>query len=420
MPMNEQAPASDITPKLYELALAEKWHQVKERAESHTDEAFYWHPTHRTTALHLAAKGSRGALDRIEAIRSLLEANSEAACLQAETSECTPLHYACMIPNDKQSTMDEHRQIVKLILQYNPESIHVKTKDGRSPLDVNIMYVSKAKKKVSAIIIPGITSSRRFKGKSQRSKSSCTSILRVLLEARSVMNVSKPLDLLLECNSLELLENVALEEAQASSLKLRARRMARSDDATVVTRASTVCTTGSTNFAHYWVWEWAILILKSRHKRKFSNYKPTPIFSIMHEAAQVKDCPVPFLMLAMRAFPEELRSPEPLSGNYPLHFVAGWNVKASASVSRKSMALSAVVSEFPEATVFRNKQGMTPLSLALSTGTSWENGVRRLATFQNEENERLRAENDDDSIAPFVGRTNETEGYTVPVGKGVR
>eukprot|EP00521_Asterionellopsis_glacialis_P011812 CAMPEP_0195292612 /NCGR_PEP_ID=MMETSP0707-20130614/10291_1 /TAXON_ID=33640 /ORGANISM="Asterionellopsis glacialis, Strain CCMP134" /LENGTH=457 /DNA_ID=CAMNT_0040353123 /DNA_START=57 /DNA_END=1427 /DNA_ORIENTATION=- len=405
----------DEAPELYRYAATEQWQQVIERAELHSMEASYVHPADNTTALHLAAKAKRASYDRIDAVRCLLIAYPEAACVQEKTSlGLTPLHYACMIPNDKPSTVDDSKQMVKLMLEYNVESVHVCTNDGQSPLDIHTKYVSKAKRKVNAFDIPGITNKRRSKSRSRQKSTSCTGILSKLLDAtiiatvrssktNATMNTAKALDLLLECNSLEVLENVALEEAQASSLKLRARRMARSDSVSVVSRASTIYTTGSTNFAHFWVWEWAVLILKNQYKRRMnqqqqihSNLKMdnpassspvTPPFCILHEAARAKDCPLPILMLAIRAFPEDLRAPDTFTGNYPLHFIAGWRVSSSdeKAISRKSMALSAFVTEFPEATKFQNKQGKTPLSLALETGTSWDNGVRRLTTFQNQQ-----------------------------------
>ena len=104
----------------------------------------------------------------------------------------------------------------------------------------------------------------------------------------------------------------------------------------------------------------------------------------MHAVAQVKDCPLPFLMLAMRAYPNQVRAPDAFTGNLPLHTVAGWETSDPSSISRKSMALSALVSEYPQATKVKNKSGKTPMSLALETGTSWDNGVRRLTTFQRE------------------------------------
>jgi hypothetical protein len=104
----------------------------------------------------------------------------------------------------------------------------------------------------------------------------------------------------------------------------------------------------------------------------------------MHAAARVKDCPLPFLILAMRSSPMQVRTADAETGNYPVHFIAGWDISDHSSVSRKSMALSALVSEYPQATKIRNKIGKTPLSLALETGTTWDQGVRRLTSFQKE------------------------------------
>uniref|UniRef100_A0A6U5PFZ2 Uncharacterized protein n=1 Tax=Grammatophora oceanica TaxID=210454 RepID=A0A6U5PFZ2_9STRA len=238
-----------------------------------------------------------------------------------------------------------------------------------------------------------------------------TALLKALLAAHNNNNnkggpgLAKPLEILLECNSLAVLEQVALEEAQASSSKLRARRQARAkgEGASVMSALSTP--SGSTNFSTFWVWEWALVIFKSDFMKKFhthahyannqnksssrdqqqQNQQSPPTFQPLHAAAQVKDCPLAFLILSMRAYPQQVRTPaDDIHGNLPLHTVAGWDVTDPSSVSRKSMALSTLVSEYPQASKVRNKQGKTPLSLALETGTSWDNGVRRLTSFQRE------------------------------------
>lgn len=95
----------------------------------------------------------------------------------------------------------------------------------------------------------------------------------------------------------------------------------------------------------------------------------------MHAAAQLKDCPIPFILLAMRAYPEQVRQVDERTGNLPLHFVAAWDVSDPTTVSRKSMALNALVSEYPEGGKVRNRRGKTPMSLALESGTSWDSGI---------------------------------------------
>jgi hypothetical protein len=72
------------------------------------------------------------------------------------------------------------------------------------------------------------------------------------------------------------------------------------------------------------------------------------------------------------------------TGNLPLHFVAAWDVSDPSTISRKSMALNSLLSEYPQAGSVRNRRGKTPMSLSLESGTSWDNGVRRLTSFRKE------------------------------------
>ena len=86
--------------------------------------------------------------------------------------------------------------------------------------------------------------------KKNQKAAALTAILKTLLEEDIGGGLARPLDLLFECNSLAVLEQVALEEAQASSSsKLCARRQARSTRGFVTSAFSA----GSTNFAQFWV-----------------------------------------------------------------------------------------------------------------------------------------------------------------------
>jgi Ankyrin repeat len=361
-------------PELYKLVQEENWTKVLQRASSETTEAQYVEPNTHVTPLHLAVlcRKTSNPAARLAAIRALVVAAPDSSLEKTADLGNTPLHYACNSVDEK--GMEDDLAIIKVMLEMSPKAATIVNKHGHSPLDVHIIAVSKIKRQSDLL------SFRRPK----KSKSPTpTSILKTLLEHDLVgASLSRPLDVLFECNSLAVLEQVALEEAQASSSKLRARRQARSSGES----AASAVSSGSTNFANFWVWEWAIIMLKSEilRAKPSKNKSSVPAFAALHVSASVKDCPLPFLMLAMRAYPTQVRNPDIQTGNLPLHTVAGWDVSDPASISRKSMALSALVSEYPQATKIRNKQGKTPLSMALETGTSWDSGVRRLTTFQRE------------------------------------
>lgn len=366
---------------LYNYAVDQNWNKVLQRVTEKPEECEYIDPASKCTPLHVVVLGreSSNPSGRLSAVRAILVANPDAAKVKNSPDGLTPLHLACMVADDAPSKLDEDLAVVRLILEMNPKAVNVTSRDGYAPLDVHIIAISKLKRQGD------IMSFRRPKKGSKAG--GFTAILNTLLEEDVQGGVARPLDLLFESNSLAVLEQLALEEAQASSSKLRARRMARTNGSSV----ANACSAASTNFSNFWVWEWALILFKSDFKRRHVQYnRPTPSFSAMHAAAQVKDCPIPFLMLAMRAYPSQVRAPDNSNGNLPLHTVAGWETTDPSSISRKSMALSALVSEYPQATKLRNKSGKTPLSLALETGTSWDNGVRRLTTFSREPSFRAK------------------------------
>lgn len=358
-------------PELYKLVQSESWVKVVQRVTKEPSEAQYVSPAAKQTCLHLAAKTRKSSTSaRIVAIRALAEAYPEAAILQDAEFGHTPLSYVCLV-GDSPKNIEDDSEVARILIEFNPKSLQVVSRDGYSPLELHIMAISRLKRKGDALGI------RRSK-KSQK-RDPTTSILRALLkEPHSSTMIAKALDTLFECNTLAVLEQVALEESLASTLRLRARRQARASGGSIHAPH------GTTNFANFWVWEWALMLLEADHIRRYADITPSPPFLPMHTAAQVKDCPVPFLVLAMRAYPDQVRQADERTGNLPLHFVAAWDVSDQSTVSRKSMALNALVTEYPHAGSVRNRRGKTPMSLSLESGTSWDNGVRRLTSFRKE------------------------------------
>ena len=358
-------------PELYKLTLSESWVKVVQRATKEPNEAQFICPDTKRTCLHVAVRARKtlNPSSRIAAIRALLEAYPDAATLQDSEFEQTPLAYACLV--DDMKSLDDDSEAVRLMLELNPKSMQVFSKQGYSPLELHIMAISRLKRRGDALGI------RRSKKGSARD---ATFILKTLLkEKHSTTAIAKALDTLFECNSLAVLEQVALEESLASTLRLRARRRARSSG-----EISVETLDGTTNFANFWVWQWALTLLEADYSRRCENISPSPPFLAMHAAAQVKDCPLPFLSLAMRAYPSQVRQVDERTGNLPLHFVAAWDVSDPSTISRKSMALNSLLSEYPQAGSVRNRRGKTPMSLSLESGTSWDNGVRRLTSFRKE------------------------------------
>jgi len=89
----------------------------------------------------------------------------------------------------------------------------------------------------------------------------------------------------------------------------------------------------------------------------------------------------------MTAFPNQIKEKDEMhgnDGNLPLHEVCSWpceqdTVSSDPVISsRKGMAISALLQRYPNAAFALNNNNETPLSLALSTGTTWDGGVRKL------------------------------------------
>jgi len=138
-----------------------------------------------------------------------------------------------------------------------------------------------------------------------------------------------------------------------------------------------------------------ILLLKYLHHKRGSK------FQAVHSASSSPGCPLPLLMLAVRAFPNQIREADEHSGNgnLPLHMVASWGIPPSRREEKedaraqgryvasldpiaqrtKAMVLSELLTEYPDAARVRNKRGKTALALLCEAGGAWYNGgVRRM------------------------------------------
>mmetsp|Transcript_19110 Transcript_19110/g.21860 ORF Transcript_19110/g.21860 Transcript_19110/m.21860 type:complete len:370 (+) Transcript_19110:117-1226(+) len=352
---------------LYRFAAEKNWIKLLKRVAEKPEECKYIDPASKYTPLHLIVLGrdSSNPAGRLSAVQAILSAYPDSAEAQDENDGLTPLHLACMIENDTLEKNEEDNAVVQLILEESPEAIDILSHEGYSPLDIHIISMSRLKKKDG-----------NFRRSRKGNKSPIPNvILKSLLEEDILGGMAKPLDLLFECNKMALLQLMADEEAQASTLKLRARRQVRSNGADL----ASAFPPPSTIYQIFWVWEWILFLLKNDHSHKtaqLQHFKQP--FTAVHSACQVKDCPIVMLILTIRAYPHQVRMQDDSNGNLPLHMVAGWETLDPSSISRKSMALSVLVSEYPHASKVRNKAGKTPLSLALETGTSWDSGVRRL------------------------------------------
>jgi hypothetical protein len=87
----------------------------------------------------------------------------------------------------------------------------------------------------------------------------------------------------------------------------------------------------------------------------------------------------------MAAFPNQVKEKDEMhgtDGNLPLHEVCSWRQQStladSVIATRKGMAITALVQRYPNAVFVCNNRGESPLDLALSSGTTWDGGIRKL------------------------------------------
>jgi hypothetical protein len=192
--------------------------------------------------------------------------------------------------------------------------------------------------------------------------------------------VGGPVEILYRCNSqafLKLCKLVAIYENKNEGSPDRPRAKSTNTD----DKSKSVIA----QISQWWVWKWTIMILKySTLPRKKKGAR----FLALQAAASLVGCPLPVLVLALSAFPDQVKAKDEThgnDGNLPLHSVCAWPSEQEDSVStdpvissRKGMAISALLQRYPNAAFVCNHHDQTPLDLAIASGTTWDEGVRKL------------------------------------------
>lgn len=345
-------------------------------------------------------------------------------------------------------TLDDREDLVRLLLDSNRDAASICTRTGLSPLDLHIVSYSKTRGRACA-------DGEGIDGKTT------TGVLRALLDADPTMaragrpfTVSaddmeeghssglsggsmgtgggarfsmerkssyrgaasrtdspvSPLELLYRNNAPAFLTMLARED----EIHNRRTLQTKEEQQSVVERQRS-CTSSvfyptasesvKSTLSEWWVWKWTVLLLKYG---TMTRERRGTFFKAVHAAASVGGCPLPLLMLTVRAFPKQIRETAE-GGNLALHIVCSWgsdkvklsdsgndagaedgangNVLAATSnvstadtveASRRGMVLCALLGEYAKAAGMSNDEGRYPLSLALCTGGMWDSGIRRL------------------------------------------
>lgn len=328
---------NSATPKLFELLQAEKpnWEEISQRLKEHPEEALSVDPsTDNLTALHHAVKNRKHPYspELFTVLKVLLQLNGRATTVQCDNKGFTPLAYACSVDLVDDHLKDNAKVIEMLLKKDNNEAPGITCKEGLTPLSLHIRSVS------------------RQKFLQDQSRMPSTAVLKILAESSSRQTLEDALEILYACNTTTVMQRFVEEEARARrNIKLFGRQ----------TRA------GATEF---WVWDWALMILRCVHDRIYGTDQA--LFQALHVASQITDCPTPFLALAMRSSPGEIRTPDRTTLNMPLHSVASWQLEEdTTSLCRKSIAVRSLETEYPAALEATNKRKKTPSDLEEESGS---------------------------------------------------
>jgi hypothetical protein len=316
---------TEDVPELVRLIREDEWGDAMHRLRSHEEEATFVDPESGFTPLHEAIRtnavfpdGRRSANERLGFIRSLTVAHATAASRLCTDRSFTPLHYACLTHEQ----VADDSGAVKALLEEAPSSAYIPSRAGQLALELHIASFSIHRQKEAT---------------SHRNPSTMLPILLEFYSQPSPQQQDRPqywsraLEVLYECNSEAILERMEVEEALANTQRREARRTARlesqsRDHHSVTSAVSSVWThvptTPSASLAAWWVWECALLIFRQVHKQSTVGLsRPVPPFHVLHAATRITECPLVFLVLALRSNSRQVTEPN-LEGNLPLHVVA--------------------------------------------------------------------------------------------------
>jgi hypothetical protein len=398
--------SNNSIPMLYRLARKGKWDECLELIISNSsgEDLSFVYKKDGTTALHLAVMSRTGYIHSfsrnnssnhgkqhnvdpehnptskkngvapMQVVEELLKRAPYQSKLRCTLNGYTPLTYACLVCNDDFST-ESAAVMVRLFIQYCPESITIFSDDGLSPVDIHIVSYShhhKEKEEESGL---GNTSTAVLRTLLNHAPELAN--LRLKREADGV-EVDGPLELLYKCNA-QAFSKATMDEVYNSDDEGTIQ-----SDYTLPEKRQQVMDTVKT----WWIWTWAVILLK--YGSKVNNKKRGARFAAVHTAANQIGVPTPLLSICLYAFPRQIKKPIEETtglGNLPLHAVCSWPchhdsfsgmVGDAFVTSRKVMAINRVLEEYPLALKVNNARGESALELALKSGTTWDGGVRRI------------------------------------------
>ena len=339
---------------LLALLQAEKpdWDRIVQRVSSTWEEAFLTDPLTKMNAVHYVILRRRTCPNFdtvISTVRAILEQNAEAAVACELENGFTPLAVVCDTapPNNTKSStrstnhdkasleeyLEQDAALITALHEENDIAMDITSKRGLTPLAVHVAALSRFMRQRKNSSKDDVDNNED--DDDDTIDVSTSPLLEVLLEKCSLQDCSRALNTLFLCNTNHVMNHLMKEEERA-----RAGEMSE----------------GLEN--GWWLLDLMVQILFAAHNLLYRGQTITN-FSPLHTLTAIQDCPIPFLLLAVRASVEDLHKPEKVSGNLPAHNVANWDLPYGDSVTRKSMALNTLLKLYPEAEAVSNKEGET-------------------------------------------------------------
>ena len=270
----------------------------------------------------------------------------------------TPLDKVAASRTENEYILESDAKVAELLIRSSvKELVNSRNNFERlSPLSLHVKAMSMLQSRIKPLLASS-TRQRQGPNVGEPSKQHLHRASKVVLGAMaphsSLEVVSEALETLYSCNSLIIMDMISQEEKRTrQNVLLDFGKQARGRSA-----------------AGHWIWEWLLDLLAVLHTRTAAD-RHAP-FHALHLISNLPNCPPPFLLLAMRAYPYDIKTPDPSSGNLPLHNVAAWAATSNVpSTVRKYMCIESLSMAHEEGLALANAAGKTPVDLDNEAGTN--------------------------------------------------
>lgn len=342
------------------LALLQKekpdWDRIVQRVESTWEEAFLTDPLTKMNAVHYIILRRRTCPDMeiaIATVRSILAQNAEAAVACDAEHGFTPLAFLCdtapqiyadtsLTKQQVEDFLEQDASLITALHEENDIAMDTASKRGLTPLAVHVAALSRCMRQRKMLLKQRNTNDNNDDEVEDNEEQeddtvdmSTSPVLESLLQKSSLEDCSRALNTLFLCNTTDVMQHFMQEEERARNGEM---------------------SQGLEN--GWWLLDLMVQVLFAAHTQLYRGQTITN-FSPLHTLTAIQDCPIPFVLLAVRASVEDLRKAEKVSGNLPAHNVAHWNIPYGDPIARKSICLSSLLRLYPDAETVRNKDGET-------------------------------------------------------------